>query len=141
MFIGRTDAENELQYFGHLMQRTDSFEKTLMLGKIEGKRRRGWQRMRWLDNITDSINMNLIKLWEIMRDREACCVAIHGVTKRKSSGKESAQGCIPKRLLGRPDYLGALRSLSTLARATVGELACRPLLGSDAWPSRARAPP
>ena len=52
-----------------------------MLGEIEGKRGRGWQRMRWLDNITDSINMNLIKLWEIMRDREACCVAIHGVTK------------------------------------------------------------
>ena len=71
----------KLQYFGHLMWRTDSLEKTLMLGKIEGGRRRGWQRMRWLDNITDSIDMSLCQLWELVMDREVCYAAVHGITK------------------------------------------------------------
>ena len=81
MFFGRSDAKAKLQYFGHLMRRVDSVEKTLMLGGIGGRRRRRWQRLRWLDGITDPMEVSLSELWELVMDRESWRAVIHGVAK------------------------------------------------------------
>ena len=84
MFIGRTDVELKLEYFGHLMQRADSLENTLMLGMIEGRRRRGRQKVRWLDGITDSVNMGLGGLWDLEMDMEGWSAVVHGVAKSQT---------------------------------------------------------
>ena len=84
VFIGRTDVKLKLQYFGYLMRRVDSLEKTLMLGETGDMRRRGQQRMRWLDGIIDSINMSLSKFWQVVKDRKAWCATVHGVAKSRT---------------------------------------------------------
>ena len=108
-----------LQYFGHLVRRIYSLEKILMLGKIEGKRRRGWQRMKWLDSITDSLDMNLSKLWEMVEDRGAWCAAIHGAANSQTLLSDWTTATILRRPLFCPPQWGEENISKVLANFQV----------------------